>query len=110
MEENFKALEFIEGKLRLIDQRLLPGKLEYVTCSTAEEVTEAIRSMIVRGAPAIGGAAGYGVYLALLTDTPVLLSVVYIAFSQSAICFGIGVPLALYVSRSHVLDGFRRGR
>ena len=66
MEENFKALEFIEGKLRLIDQRLLPGKLEYVTCSTAEEVTEAIRSMIVRGAPAIGGAAGYGVYLALL--------------------------------------------
>ena len=42
--------------------------------------------------------------------TPVWLSVVYIALSQSAICFGIGVPLALYVSRSHVLDGFRRGR
>ena len=50
------------------------------------------------------------VYLAFLTGTPVWLSVVYIALSQSAICFGIGVPLALYVSRSHVLDGFRRGR
>ena len=60
--------------------------------------------------PVAVNAAVVGVYLALLTDTPVLLSVVYIAFSQSAICFGIGVPLALYVSRSHVLDGFRRGR
>lgn len=60
--------------------------------------------------PVAVNAAVVGVYLAFLTGTPVLLSVVYIALSQSAICFGIGVPLALYVSRSHVLDGFRRGR
>ena len=60
--------------------------------------------------PVAVNAAVVGVYIAFLTDTPVLLSVVYIALSQSAICFGIGVPLALYVSRSHVLDGFRRGR
>ena len=66
MDEDFRALEFTGGALRLIDQRLLPGKLEYIDCTTAEEVAEAIRSMIVRGAPAIGGAAAYGVYLALL--------------------------------------------
>ncbi len=60
--------------------------------------------------PVAVNAAVVGVYLAFLTGTPVWLSVVYIALSQSAICFGIGVPLALYVSSSHVLDGFRRGR
>lgn len=60
--------------------------------------------------PVVVNAAVVGVYLAFLTGTPVWLSVVYIALSQSAICFGIGVPLALYVSRSHVLDGFRRWR
>lgn len=60
--------------------------------------------------PVAVNAAVVGVYLAFLTGTPVWLSVVYIALSQSAICFGIGVPLALYVSRSHVMDGFRRGR
>ncbi len=65
-EEDFKAIEFVDGKLRVIDQRLLPGKLEYIDLVTAEDVAEAIRTMIVRGAPAIGGAAGYGVYLALI--------------------------------------------
>lgn len=58
--------------------------------------------------PVAINAAVVGVYLAFLTDTPVLLSVTYIALSQSAVCFGVGVPLALYVSRSHVLDGFRQ--
>ena len=65
-DEDFKALEFIDGSLRVIDQRKLPEKLEYMDLSTAEEVSEAIKTMVVRGAPAIGGAAGYGVYFALL--------------------------------------------
>lgn len=64
MEENFKALEFIDGRLKLIDQRILPGKFEYTYCDTSEDVAFAIKDMIVRGAPAIGGAAGYGVFLA----------------------------------------------
>lgn len=59
--------------------------------------------------PVAVNAAVVGVYLVFLTETPVALSVLYIALSQSAVCFGIGVPLALYVNRSHVLDGFRRG-
>ncbi len=49
------------GFLRLIDQTLLPNRLEYRDCKTVEDVWEAIRSLRVRGAPAIGIAAAYGV-------------------------------------------------
>jgi methylthioribose-1-phosphate isomerase len=50
-------------RLELLDQRLLPGKTVYVTCRTAAEVAQAIRDMVVRGAPAIGCAAAFGVVL-----------------------------------------------
>jgi len=50
-------------RLELLDQRLLPDKLVYVTCRSAAEVAAAIRDMVVRGAPAIGCAAAFGVVL-----------------------------------------------
>jgi methylthioribose-1-phosphate isomerase len=50
--------------LELLDQRRLPRELVYVTCRTAREVADAIRFMIVRGAPAIGVAAAFGMALA----------------------------------------------
>src|ERR1700738_334829 len=50
--------------LELLNQLLLPRKVEYVRCNTSHEVAEAIRSMVVRGAPAIGVAAAFGVALA----------------------------------------------
>jgi methylthioribose-1-phosphate isomerase len=50
-------------RLELLDQRLLPEKTKYVVCRTAEEVAQAIRDMVVRGAPAIGCAAAFGVVL-----------------------------------------------
>ena len=49
--------------LELLDQRLLPEKLSYVRCKSAGEVARAIRDMVVRGAPAIGCAAAFGVVL-----------------------------------------------
>lgn len=49
-----------DGFLRLIDQTLLPGKLELLDCHDVEAVWEAIRMLRVRGAPAIGIAAAYG--------------------------------------------------
>jgi len=61
-----KSMEFIDNKLRLLDQRKLPAKLEYYTASNYKEVTFAISDMVVRGAPAIGATAAYGVYLAAL--------------------------------------------
>ena len=50
-------------RLELLDQRLLPDKTAYVACRSAEEVAQAIRDMVVRGAPAIGCAAAFGVVL-----------------------------------------------
>lgn len=54
-----------DGKtLKLLDQRLLPRKEEYFSCSTPGDVIAGIKDMIVRGAPAIGVAAAFGMYLA----------------------------------------------
>lgn len=50
--------------VRLIDQRLLPARLDILTLETPEQVAEAIRAMAVRGAPAIGAAAAFGLALA----------------------------------------------
>ena len=49
--------------LELLDQRLLPEQVTYVKCRSAGEVARAIRDMVVRGAPAIGCAAAFGVVL-----------------------------------------------
>jgi methylthioribose-1-phosphate isomerase len=50
-------------RLELLDQRLLPDQTVYVTCRSAAEVAQAIKDMVVRGAPAIGCAAAFGVVL-----------------------------------------------
>ena len=49
--------------LELLDQRLLPEQSVYLRCTSASEVAAAIRDMVVRGAPAIGCAAAFGVVL-----------------------------------------------
>ncbi len=49
--------------MELLDQRMLPDKTMYVTCRTAAQVADAIRDMVVRGAPAIGCAAAFGAVL-----------------------------------------------
>ncbi|WP_051321553.1 S-methyl-5-thioribose-1-phosphate isomerase [Chrysiogenes arsenatis] len=46
--------------LQLLDQRILPLKVEYIACRTHNDVADAIRTMVVRGAPAIGVSAAYG--------------------------------------------------
>jgi methylthioribose-1-phosphate isomerase len=61
-----ETLRWRDGALEMIDQRVLPMRLEYRRYDTAEGVAEAIRSMVVRGAPAIGCAAAYGIALAAL--------------------------------------------
>jgi len=55
------TLEWVDGGVRFIDQTKLPTEECYVTCKTYEQVAEAIRTMIVRGAPAIGVAAAMGI-------------------------------------------------
>ena len=60
------TVEWVGDGVRLIDQTRLPEQEAYVLCTTAEEVAGAIRRMVVRGAPAIGAAAAYGMALAAL--------------------------------------------
>ncbi|MBY0526270.1 MAG: S-methyl-5-thioribose-1-phosphate isomerase [Gemmataceae bacterium] len=55
----------IDGFVRLIDQTLLPTRLEYRDCRTVEEIWEAIKVLRVRGAPAIGVAAAMGVVVGM---------------------------------------------
>lgn len=59
-----QAIIWENDKLRLLDQTILPLKKEYVTCTNYREVADAIRTMKVRGAPAIGVSAAYGMALA----------------------------------------------
>ena len=60
-----KPIHWDENKLILLDQRKLPDKLCYVTCTGVDDVYNAIKKMIVRGAPAIGVTAAYGLVLAV---------------------------------------------
>ena len=59
----------VPGHVRLIDQTLLPIEVEYRDCRTVEEVWEAIRTLRVRGAPAIGVAAAMGVVVGMQMHT-----------------------------------------
>lgn len=62
--QRVETLRWREDALELIDQRLLPRRFEYVRCMSVVEVASAIATMVVRGAPAIGCAAAYGIALA----------------------------------------------
>jgi methylthioribose-1-phosphate isomerase len=62
--DGVRALVWKHDALELLDQRRLPTAREFVRCTTASQVAEAIRAMAVRGAPAIGIAAAFGVVLA----------------------------------------------
>lgn len=62
------AVRWDGAKLRLLDQRLLPHEIRHEACASGEDVYAAIREMRVRGAPAIGIAAAFGLALALQDD------------------------------------------
>ncbi len=61
-----ETLRWNNNHLEMIDQRILPTDFQYLAYHSAESVAEGIRSMVVRGAPAIGCAAAYGIALAAL--------------------------------------------
>ena len=63
MTHHVETLRWNDNAIEMIDQRILPHRIEYVACDSARSVADAIRDMVVRGAPAIGVAAAYGVAL-----------------------------------------------
>jgi methylthioribose-1-phosphate isomerase len=79
-------LRFEDGALLVLDQRRLPAEETWLRCESPEQVAEAIRSLAVRGAPAIGLAAAYGMALAsdpraaaetLLTSRPTAVNLAW---------------------------------
>ena len=65
--DQLRAVAWEDGHLKLIDQRRLPGSLEFLAIESAAAAAQAIRDMVVRGAPAIGITAAYAVVLAART-------------------------------------------
>jgi len=59
-----RTIEWHDGAVKMIDQRLLPGQFKVNTYTDYHDVADAIRTMVIRGAPAIGAAAGFGLALA----------------------------------------------
>ncbi|MBN1933096.1 MAG: S-methyl-5-thioribose-1-phosphate isomerase [Anaerolineae bacterium] len=59
-----RTVEWDNGRVKLIDQRLLPAEFKVVTFDTVEGVARSIKEMVVRGAPAIGATAAFGMALA----------------------------------------------
>lgn len=59
-----ESLKWTGSSLKVLDQTKLPFKIEYIECMTYEEVASSIKKMQVRGAPAIGAAAAFGIALA----------------------------------------------
>ena len=62
--DRVRAVQWRDDRLHLLDQRRLPQHEAWIECRTASEVASAIRDLVVRGAPAIGIAAAWGVVLA----------------------------------------------
>ena len=61
------TIEWVDGRVRMIDQRRLPAQLEFVEAATVDGLCEAIRTLAIRGAPALGVAGAMGMALAAVT-------------------------------------------
>ncbi len=84
MKQEFFTLRWTGAELQLIDQTLLPGTIAYIELNSYEAVSDAILHMKVRGAPAIGIAAAYGMVLAAKAAPATDLSSFRAALSQAA--------------------------
>ena len=65
-----RTIEWLGGAVRLIDQRRLPEELVLLECRTVDELCEAISTLAIRGAPALGAAGAMGVALASVSGEP----------------------------------------
>lgn len=108
--QSIQAVEWVgqsDGHLRLIDQTKLPQALEFLDCTTVGQVWEAIKMLRVRGAPAIGIAAGYGVVLgASAPDIPPTVEAIQAAALEAAEYLATSRPTA--VNLFWALDRLKR--
>lgn len=82
--QDYFSVRWMNGVVRMLDQRYLPGKVEYRDLAYSHEVASAIRHMVIRGAPAIGIAAGFGLALTAIHSTAILPSQLFDELQHSA--------------------------
>jgi methylthioribose-1-phosphate isomerase len=98
-----ETIQWTPAGVVMIDQTKLPREEVYVTCTTYEEVADAIRTMVIRGAPAIGVAAAMGVALGVLHADPARLDA---EFSQ--ICAALAATRPTAVNLFWGIDRMKR--
>lgn len=113
-----RSLWYEEGKLVLIDQRRLPQELVFFEAVNEHEVAYAISDMVVRGAPAIGCAAAYGMALAedaeraadiLLATRPTAHDLFHaVAYMQDALSHGEDAVRAAHAYTENIIEKCRR--
>lgn len=98
-----RSIEWHNGTVRMIDQRLLPTTFQRLACTSYEDVAEAIRDMAIRGAPAIGAAGAFGMALAArqsqARSRDAMLSDLYAAAERLEAARPTAVNLSWAVSR-----------
>ena len=96
----YRTIEWLdtEKAVRLLDQKELPGAVTFETLSTVEAVAEAIRNMTVRGAPAIGVTAAYGLLVAAWREPSDDLSMIERAVNQAGVVLKASRPTAVNLS------------
>jgi methylthioribose-1-phosphate isomerase len=82
--EKYFSIKWVDQSVRMLDQRLLPEQIVYLDFSTVEEVAQAIKDMVIRGAPAIGCAAAYGLALAAVNSDTRSVDLLKQEISQAA--------------------------
>jgi len=100
-----KTVEWTKEGVRMLDQRLLPNEEKYLTLRSYEEVADAIRQMVVRGAPAIGVSAAMG--LALGASQSVGTSVADLEFDFKHICKLMGATRPTAVNLFWAIERMR---
>src|ERR1700681_2909236 len=107
-----QTLAWTDQGVRFIDQTKLPMEETYVTCKTHEQVAEAIRTMVVRGAPAIGVAAAMGIALAVKNSKAETVADLKRDFDQACDIIGKTRPTAvnLFWAIRRMQDKFERLR
>jgi methylthioribose-1-phosphate isomerase len=101
-----KTVEWTKDGIRMIDQRLLPTEEKYLTLRSWEEVAEAIKKMVVRGAPAIGVSAAMG--LALGASQSVGMSVADLEDDFSYMCKVMGQTRPTAVNLFWAIERMKR--
>ena len=96
--EDKRAFWWKNNSIHFIDQRKLPYKLEMYIAKTVDDCAHAIKDMIVRGAPAIGAAAAYGIVLGKIYGPAPAPMEIWAGFAV-ALAFGVGAAVVMILRK-----------